>query len=287
MTPEKVTANDVRDELSALLDAAEQADGARALNDDTLLSLDDREILAVRKGRELVAISTREGSEAELVVRPDVRRQGVGTALLAKTASAAPEALTVWAHGNVPGARKLAQKASAVISRELFRMSAEVPSDVPQGESFDTFIVGADEGAWLRVNRAAFATHPEQGTMTLKDLRAREAEDWFDASAFLVARDGDVIEGFSWLKITPEDAEVYVLGVSPDRAGRGLGKRLLDASLALFRDRGFERASLYVDGDNAAALALYRSRGFDIAATDVQYTLPPTLPEPLASALDS
>ena len=44
----------------------------------------------------------------------------------------------------------------------------------------------ADENPWLRVNAEAFAEHPEQGRLTLADLRERTSSDWFRPEGFFL-----------------------------------------------------------------------------------------------------
>ena len=62
---------------------------------------------------------------------------------------------------------------------------------MPAGVTIRTFRPGQDEAAWLAVNAAAFANHPEQGAVTAADLAERMAEPWFDPDGFFVAeRDG-------------------------------------------------------------------------------------------------
>ena len=54
-------------------------------------------------------------------------------------------------------------------------------------------------------------------------------------------------------------AELYVV---PALRGRGLGRALLDAAIALARDRGADHMDLGTSDDDVAARALYESAGF-------------------------
>jgi predicted nuclease with RNAse H fold len=56
--------------------------------------------------------------------------------------------------------------------------------------------------------------------------------------------------------------EVKGLAVDPDRQGEGIGAALLDAAIALARDRGARRLVLRVLSGNAVARRLYEGRGF-------------------------
>jgi mycothiol synthase len=47
------------------------------------------------------------------------------------------------------------------------------PVVLPAGVTVRTFQPGLDDEAWLAVNTRAFASHPEQGQWTLRDLRQR------------------------------------------------------------------------------------------------------------------
>jgi mycothiol synthase len=218
-----------------------------------------------------------EWSTGQLIVSPSHRREGVGTQLLRRLIMESPTPLRVWAMGDTPAARALAMGVGMVRRRELLimerRLDDELPEPViPPGVQIRTFVPGQDEREWLRVNAAAFASHPEQALIDLDDLNDRLAESWFDARGFFVAtKDGSMI-GFHWTKQHQDQlGEVYVLGIAPWAARRGLGKALLLTGLHWLQQQGNSRVKLYVESDHQAAIELYLTYGFATASRDVMY----------------
>ena len=55
---------------------------------------------------------------------------------------------------------------------------------------------------------------------------------------------------------------VSMVFVAPDRWGGGIGGRLVDAILTEARSRGYDRAQLWTQTENARARRLYEGRGF-------------------------
>ncbi|MGN6241674.1 MAG: mycothiol synthase [Cellulosimicrobium cellulans] len=202
--------------------------------------------------------------------------------------------LRVWAHGDLPAARGLAARAGYDVVRELLVLErpldgpeAHPRPEVPAGLRLRAFVPGDDDAAWVAANAAAFAHHPEQGRLTVDDLRARMREDWFDAAGLLLLErdpapgDGSPeLVGFVWTKIPagqPDGAregEIYVVGVVPTAQGEGLGRLLTGVGLAHLADRGATTAVLYVDGDNVPAVRTYERAGFTRRAVHVQYARP-------------
>ena len=289
--------------VRTLAEAAEKADGVAPLPEQVLLRLkhqggaDAWHFVARRlsgRGSELIGYAVLDktdpeaGPSAEVVVQPSARRQGVGGALLdalRMKVRRGDKPLRVWAHGGLPAAAALAEKRGLELDRELWVMArplAEVPpaSEI-DGVTVAAFRPGIDDEAWIDLNARAFAHHPEQGSMTLDDLRARMAEPWFDPAGFFLAWRGEKLVGFHWTKVHDHSAygdgpigEVYVLGVDPAEQGRGLGKALTLIGLEHLRERGLGEVILYVEGDNKPAIAVYGGLGFTRRSADVMYRVP-------------
>ncbi len=286
-------------EVRRVVDAATATDGRSPLNEATLLALRhaglEHAVLHVARpadGGEIVgfslahvAVGTHQPVDLNVVVAPNGRRRGAGHLLVGATLEdRTGQSVAAWSHGNHPAAARLAAAHGFDRVRDLWvmrrRLDVELPALPGDGGApvVRTFRAGQDEDAFLRVNAAAFAHHPEQGSMTRADLDARMAEPWFDPAGFFLAVDdaGELL-GFHWTKVHSASlGEVYVVGISPQAQGGGLGKLLTLTGLHHLADRGLDEVLLYVEADNAPAVAVYERLGFTHADadTDVMYLRP-------------
>lgn len=249
----------------------EQEDGAPPLSDQARTALTSPGVahLVARAGDDVVGYAQRDGDAAEVVAADDAARALVD--------AVARPGLLVWSHGRRSRLLDVLRARGFSPIRELHQLRrplAELPPDPPltDGVRVRAFVPGPDDAAWLHVNAAAFASHPEQGRWTQADLAARMAEPWFDPAGFLLAERAGELLGFHWTKVHPDGlGEVYVLGVSPEAQGLGLGNALLVRGLRHLADTGSSEVLLYVDGDNPGALRLYEKAGFRRFDLDVQW----------------
>jgi mycothiol synthase len=293
-------------DVKALVAAAEESDGNPPLSEQTLVTLrpagaaehslltlalynaDEKSDPATGQDLAGVAVVVEEPDGTgvlEVAVHPSYRNQGVADRLVGELRTIRGFAgLKAWSHGNHEAAAELAARYGYRPVRELWKMrlttsAAQLPDAAPpDGVTLRAFVPGQDEEAWLAANRAAFAHHPEQGNMTRADLDARMAEPWFDPAGFLLAVDsGGALRGFHWTKVHPRHGghpaigEVYVVGVTPEAQGTGLGKALTIAGITYLQKHGLHAVMLYVDADNIPAVALYRRLGFTRWDMDVMY----------------
>ncbi|MFE7131279.1 mycothiol synthase [Streptomyces sp. NPDC057638] len=302
---DELTAAQAEDVL-AVLAAAAESDGTQAVSEQGRLQLRGGYREGVRhflltSGGELVGYAQLEDTDpveapaAELVVHPSHRGRGHGRALGNALLAASGKRLRVWAHGGRSAARHLAQVLGLTLFRELRQLRRPLePLDIPEpvyppGVTVRTFVPGQDDAAWLAVNAAAFAHHPEQGSLTQRDLDDRMNEPWFDPRGFFLAERGadaggsdgtggaggagGELVGFHWTKVhaTERLGEVYVVGVRPDAQGGGLGKALTATGLRYLASEALPTAMLYVDADNTAAVTVYERLGFTTHEIDLMY----------------
>jgi mycothiol synthase len=271
----------IRDPLAAIdgvRRAARSVDGHDPVDEAVHLRLKHHGLAGTDAWVETEGFALRHDSSLDLAVAPVARGRGVG-GRLAALAVAEPGELAAWSHGDHPAAAALARRHGFVRARELWvmrRLSAVPLPEVaaPAGVTIRGYLDG-DAQALLAVNAAAFAAHPEQGGMSAADLAERMAEPWFDPEGLLLAMDADgALLGFHWTKQHDEQlGEVYVVGVSPDAHGRGLGRLLTVAGLRHLAERRIAEVHLFVESDNDPALRLYSGLGFSHAREDthVQY----------------
>ncbi|MEU8525698.1 MULTISPECIES: mycothiol synthase [Streptomyces] len=284
LSPEQV------DQVLELLAEADRVDGMHAVSEQGRLYLRHGRREGIRHflltvGPELRGYAQLEDTDpieapaAELVVHPSHRGRGHGRALGSALLAASGKRLRVWAHGGKSAARHLAQVLGLTLFRELRQMRRplnplDIPEPVlPEGVTIRTFVPGQDDTAWLAVNAAAFSHHPEQGSLTQRDLDDRTAEPWFDPKGFFLAEKDGRLVGFHWTKTHAEEqlGEVYVVGILPEAQGGGLGKALTAIGLRHLAAQGLPTAMLYVDADNTAAVTVYERLGFATHEVDLMY----------------
>lgn len=307
-----------------VIDAAESHDESSPVSDQAMLAAAEqqRTMLLFRDSQTDVAraVGVVGDGEIDLVVHPESRGRGIGTSalsLLLERADRIDESpvkagpFKAWSHGDNPAADALLSHASFSPVRSLLRLALapeRLPSDsqdplltpVSNGNALRTFDPESpfDRPAWVRVNAAAFATHPEQGRITEHDFALMTQEPWFDpADLFLLAGPDSLpgsagsdlakqreLAGYTWIKTlsgdadSPPECELYAIGVHPDHAGHGLGRTLLDVTLRRMSEHHPHRVTLYVDGDNERAVQLYVSAGFTIDSRSQQWERQPSAP---------
>lgn len=287
---------DEQRQIRELITAAGDHDGVAPVGEQILRELAasrTEHLVAGDGGAVLGYLNLTAGSDdsapmAELVVAPQVRRRGIGTAM-ARAALARTDGRTrFWAHGTLPAARSTAEALGLASVRELLQMrrslrDRRLHAAVPAGVSIRTYAGTSDDAELLRVNNAAFSWHPEQGGWTVADLAQRRAEAWFDPAGLFLAFDETVLLGFHWTKIhrgkpgTGRVGEVYVVGVDPAAQGRGLGRVLTEVGLVYLADRLADAdpptVLLYVEADNTAAVRTYAQLGFTVHSVDTAYAV--------------
>ncbi|MCV7230618.1 mycothiol synthase [Mycolicibacterium komossense] len=285
---------DDQQQIREIVNAATEFDGVAPVGEQVLRELGQQRtehLTAAGNDGSLLGYLNLTPEMAELVVRPDARKRGVGTALIAGALERTEGRTRFWAHGTLPAAKATAAALHLTPVRELLQMRRSLreltAAEIPENLEIRTYAGPSDDAELLRVNNAAFAWHPEQGGWTDAEIAERRGEAWFDPSGLFLAfgrGQGDVPErllGFHWTKVHAEEpgvgrvGEVYIVGVDPQAQGRGLGRTLTQVGVAwLARELAAEAdptVLLYVESDNAAAVRTYERLGFVVHSVDTAY----------------
>lgn len=268
-----------RDAARDLAAAIGDFDGVRPINESAdlvLAGLRPGGVILERDGGEPVGFGVFDSRENTIMlgVAPAHRGRGIGTRLLESLIAAHPDA-AVWAFGSLPAADALATAAGLAPTRRLLQLARplhdEPVSPFPVGYRLAPFRP-EDAAQVVAVNAVAFADHPEQGRLTVREFVDLTRQPWFSADGLLLAWQGEELAGFHWTKRHDvADGEVYVLAVHPAHGGVGLGRALLESGLAHLERIGCSRVFLYVEADRERVVRLYRSASFEQVNVDTSY----------------
>ena len=211
---------------------------------------------------------------AELVVHPQARRRGIGSAMARTGLSEGGDGARIWAHGNLEPARATAAALGLVVVRELLQMRRPL-TDLPDGDD-----------SRRRAHRDLLRTRRRRRTAARQQCRVRVASragrlDAPPTSPSVAASRGSTRAGlFMAVDETHRQAARLPLDQGahrrsgrglrrrrrPGRAGPRTGRRADSGRAASPRRAAVAGAQptvmLYVEADNSAAVKTYRATGF-------------------------
>lgn len=121
----------------------------------------------------------------------------------------------------------------------------------------------ADRAAFAELNRTWLVQYHLLEPQDERQLEDPEGHILGPGGEILVARDGGALVGScAVVPHGPGLMGLAKLAVAPSARGRGVGRRLVEESVAWARGRGVRRLSLASNSQLVAAIRLYESLGF-------------------------
>jgi mycothiol synthase len=228
--------------------------------------------VVLEEGGRIVGYAAFRGPDVLIVVDPERRGQGFGTALRGWAEDRAREkgieTLGQYAGDRNTAAREHLTAAGYERVRSYWRMEleldgSETPPQPPKGFAIRALDPAADVHAVYEVSDAAFSRnadyHPESETHFADEhLHAHNLRPDLSVVAEYEGR----VAGFALVRDHGDKvAYVDLLAVHPDSAGKGLGSALLRTAYAVAAQAGFRSGRLGVASDNPNAIRLYARAG--------------------------
>ena len=138
-----------------------------------------------------------------LTVTPDHQRSTLTADIAAAvdaSGATSEEQVQLWLESVGDGDDDLVGAAGFEPYRDLLQLRCPLPA-APSLLTTRSFVVGADEDAFIAANNRAFSWHPEQSGLTRERLAATMNEDWFDPEGFRLHEIDGRLAGFCWTKV--------------------------------------------------------------------------------------
>ncbi len=226
-----------------------------------------------------------------VVVSPERRRAGIGTALVQLAAAmerdrGRPDVI-LGRNPDDPVGRSFLEATgfmphSILWDLELPPATAVPPPVWPSGVRARAFETPTDVAPWVALFNAAFADHATPLQLDASFITADLADPNLEDGDTLLVEDEATRTLIAFAATAPERhdgtvapvGEIWTIGVLPEQQGRGLGRQLLRWSVERLRAIGVREVALSVNGRNERALRLYETEGFVRTRTRERWSRP-------------
>lgn len=293
------------DRVISLINRCEIADVGEALiSVDDLLAdwalphLDlQRDVLLVWSGDDIVAYADVPGWRTYCTVHPNLRGQGIGTAMLEWIEQRAlernPPDVDVRVGQTIPDG---IEEAKAILTNHsyeprhsswILRFPGEAPvtsPPLPAGYEIRSYRP-SEEPAVYQVVEDAFNEWPDRTPTTYQAWQTRTTHRVnFESELLLVAVYDEQVVGVLFAIDYLDEGWVDQLAVAAHHRGNGLAKALLARAFEIFKGRGQTNVGLSTDS-RTGALDLYFGVGMEIDRSFTHYSklLRPGAPTPIAA----
>lgn len=167
------------------------------------------------------------------------------------------------------------------LEKKLFEMKAHVyrsrKFETRNNISFSIFKKCADESKRSEIQNSIFRGSKSHRDCSIDDIIYEEKQDFFiDDGCIFLEYNGETA-GYSQVvleKYPQKHLCIVNFGVIEKYRGLGLSKVLMEYTLDVIRQKGYEEAYINVDADNYRAYSLYKKLGFDRINTYFTYLYP-------------
>lgn len=211
-----------------------------------------------------------------IVVRPDVRRRGIGRALVdaadADSAQSPDGPVVLFPPHNSADALAFLRAIDFQYDHSLWRFQLDLKRHEPLPTLPTDLVLTTyndnDLATYVDLINTVFLDHPVPLYVTREQIvHVHESPSFDPANIALIRTPFGAMVGFC---VTGSDRNenaavgtINLLGVQREFRGRGLGRYLLLWGIERLRSVGLEQIELGVEAENEQAVRLYRSVGFD------------------------
>ena len=238
-------------------------DGHRNLDDTLVEQARSGAAWSLWQGERGYAQARSSGSwgQAEVLVHPQWRKQGLGSQLLEAAEqwllARGVSEVDCWAYGDGKQSVGWLQKRGYQHQRLLYRLERRglvvTAPELPTNWSMRAF--QGEVADWLNLHRR-LQLDPRSAW---DDARLRQQLNQ-GSEGFWLLWEGPTLRGYVWLR----RQEVFMLGVDPHLVGQGWGHRLLQWAISHHQDELFA----YCDDTRLPALRMYSRLGFEEKGRD-------------------